>query len=270
MTAVAEAAVTAVATAAAGWGDPPRSASHTQPIESVGRTSPVRQHAPPPVRLCQPQSEPGSPAGAAAAGAGYANRNQSQAHPRGCRRRRRGLCQPQPELGSPRGLPAAAGAGYANRNQGSAYPDAGCRRRGAGYANNHVQQYHPGMVNGYWNGTGGGSRAWARATASGVGAWGTGSPMYGWGYSGYSNPYSGGFRVGGVRRPRPCSSRRRRSSRGGGLQLLPADQHDRRAARAGRRRPGDLGVRPGPRGVQGGRLRQGPAARPAGTGADAQ
>jgi tetratricopeptide (TPR) repeat protein len=26
-----------------------------------------------------------------------------------------------------------------------------------------------------------------------VGAWGTGSPMYGWGYSGYSNPYSGGF-----------------------------------------------------------------------------
>ncbi len=28
---------------------------------------------------------------------------------------------------------------------------------------------------------------------SGVGAWGAGSPMYGWGYSGYSNPYSGGY-----------------------------------------------------------------------------
>ena len=35
--------------------------------------------------------------------------------------------------------------------------------------------------------------------ASGVAAWGAGSPMYGWGYSGYSNPYSGGgYGSGGV------------------------------------------------------------------------
>ena len=36
--------------------------------------------------------------------------------------------------------------------------------------------------------------------ASGVGAWGAGSPMYGWGYSGYRNPYAygGGLGSGGV------------------------------------------------------------------------
>ena len=69
---------------------------------------------------------------------------------------------------------AAAGAGYANRNQ--------------------YNQYHPGMVNGYWNGNN--SAAWGATGAglgasTGVGAWGAGSPMYNYGYSGYNNPYSG-------------------------------------------------------------------------------
>ena len=53
-------------------------------------------------------------------------------------------------------------------------------------------------------------------------------------------------------------------------QLHAADQHDLGAARAGRRRPGDLGLRSGPRRVQGGQLRPGPATRPAGVGAGAE
>ena len=55
------------------------------------------------------------------------------------------------------------------------------------------------MVNGSWSGNGYG--AWARRATvgyGGVGAWGTGSPMYGWGYSGYSNPYSAGYAGAGV------------------------------------------------------------------------
>ena len=89
------------------------------------------------------------PAGAPAAGAGYAN-NQGLAHPgsRWCRRRR-GLCQ-QSGFGSP-------GSRWCRRRRGLCQPQPGLglslcrgRRRGAGYAN----QYHPGMVNGYWNGNG--------------------------------------------------------------------------------------------------------------------
>ena len=39
---------------------------------------------------------------------------------------------------------------------------------------------------------------------TGVGAWGAGSPMYGWGYSGYSNPYyGGGLGSGGVAQTAP-------------------------------------------------------------------
>ena len=113
-----------------------------------------------------------STAGAAAAGAGYANRNQN----------------PYPNAGA-----AAAGAGYANRNQ-SPYPNAGAAAVGAGYANrNQYDQYHPGMTNGYWNGN-----YWATGAGAvgmsmrGVGAWGVGSPIYGYGYSGYSNPYASG------------------------------------------------------------------------------
>ncbi|WP_406695546.1 tetratricopeptide repeat protein [Singulisphaera sp. Ch08] len=55
------------------------------------------------------------------------------------------------------------------------------------------------MVNGYWNGNN--SAAWGVAgyglgAMTGVGAWGTGSPVYAYGYSGYNNPYSSG--TGGV------------------------------------------------------------------------
>jgi hypothetical protein len=109
-------------------------------------------------------------AGAAAAGAGYANRNQS----------------PYSNAGA-----AAAGAGYANRNQ-SPYSNAGAAALGAGYANrNQYDQYHPGMANGYWNGNYG---AWGVGAGGlgGVAAWGVGSSMYGYGYSGYSNPYYAG------------------------------------------------------------------------------
>ncbi len=110
------------------------------------------------------------PAGAAPAGAGYANRNQTAAHPAGA---------------------AAAGAGYANRNQGLAHP-AGAAA-GAGYANrNQYDQYHPGMTNGYWNGNYGyGAWGMGAGLMAGVGMWGLGSALYGYGYSGYNNPYYG-------------------------------------------------------------------------------
>jgi tetratricopeptide (TPR) repeat protein len=123
------------------------------------------------------QSSSNHNAGAAAAGAGYANHNQSSQYP---------------HAGA---AGAAAGAGYANHNQSSQYPHAGAAgaAAGAGYANNH---------NGTWNGNnsaGWGATGLGGGYASGVGAWGVGSPMYGWGYSGYSNPYSaGGFGSGGV------------------------------------------------------------------------
>ncbi len=121
------------------------------------------------------QSPSVSNAGAAAAGAGAANRNQS------------------PSVSNAGA--AAAGAGYANRNQQPNYSNAGAAAAGATYANNNqYNQYHPGMVNGSWNGNN--SSAWG-ASGSGLGAtpgvaaWGTGSPVYSYGYSGYNNPYSG-------------------------------------------------------------------------------
>jgi tetratricopeptide (TPR) repeat protein len=132
------------------------------------------------------RNQPNYPnAGAAAAGATYANRNQPN----------------YPNAGA-----AAAGAAYANRNQPN-YPNAGAAAAGAAYANrNQYNQYHPGMVNGYWNGNN--SAAWGAAGAglgyaAGVGAWGAGSPMYSWGYSGYSNPYvpTGGAAVGATAQP---------------------------------------------------------------------
>ncbi len=118
---------------------------------------------------------PVSNAGAAAAGVGAANRNN------------------QPNFSNAGA--AAAGAGYANRNNQPNFSNAGAAAAGAGYANrNQYNQYHPGMVNGYWNGNN--SAAWGAtgaglAAAGGVGAWGAGSPMYSYGYSGYNNPYSG-------------------------------------------------------------------------------
>jgi tetratricopeptide (TPR) repeat protein len=50
------------------------------------------------------------------------------------------------------------------------------------------------MSNGYWNGNYG---AAAVGGYGGVGAWGAGSPAYGYGYSDYSNPYSSGTAGGG-------------------------------------------------------------------------
>ncbi len=124
------------------------------------------------------------------AGAGYANRNQSQSHPAGAAAAGAGYANNQ-GLNHPGAAGAAAGAGYAN-NQGLAHPGAVGAAAGAGYANS----YHPGMVNGTWSGNGygaWGATGYGAGYGTGVGAWGTGSPMYGWGYSGYSNPYSGGF-----------------------------------------------------------------------------
>jgi tetratricopeptide (TPR) repeat protein len=137
------------------------SPSFSQPRQQSGQSGNRSQYG------NQNQSHP---AGAAAAGAGYSNRNQGLNHPAG--------------------VGAAAGAGYANHNQDLNHPAAVGAAAGAGYAN----QYHPGMVNGYWGGNGYGAMGYG----TGVGAWGTGSPMYGWGYSGYSNPYSAGYAGVGV------------------------------------------------------------------------
>jgi tetratricopeptide (TPR) repeat protein len=133
-------------------------------------------------------------AGAAAAGAGYANRNQPNSSNAGAAAAGAGYAN-RNQSNYPNAGAAAAGAGYANRNQ-SNYPNAGAAAVGAGYANRNS-----GMVNGYWNGNNSG--AWGAAGAglgyaSGVGAWGVGSPMYNWGYSGYGNPYSGGYGSAGV------------------------------------------------------------------------
>jgi tetratricopeptide (TPR) repeat protein len=133
------------------------------------------------------------PAGSAAAGAGYANRNQSQAHPAGAAAAGAGYANNNQSLNHPGAAGAAAGAGYANNNQSLNHPGAAGAAAGAGYANNH---------NGTWNGNnyaGWGAAGLGMGYATGVGAWGTGSPMYGWGYSGYSNPYYGsGYGSGGV------------------------------------------------------------------------
>ena len=115
----------------------------------------------------QSGSSANHPAGAAAAGAGYANNNQSLNHPGAAG--------------------AAAGAGYANNNQSLNHPGAASAAAGAGYANNHSG------INGAWGATGYGATGYGYGYGAGVGAWGVGSPMYGWGYSGYSNPYSAGY-----------------------------------------------------------------------------
>jgi tetratricopeptide (TPR) repeat protein len=132
----------------------------------------------------------GHPAGAAAAGAGYANRNQSSAHPAGAAAAGAGYANNNQSLNHPGAAGAAAGAGYANNNQSLNHPGAAGAAAGAGYANNHSG------INGAWNGNNYG--AWGAAGygsgyGGGVGAWGAGSPIYGWGYSGYSNPYSAGY-----------------------------------------------------------------------------
>ena len=166
----------------------------------------------------QSQPEPGSPCRSRRRGAGYANRNDSN-------------------LNHPGAAGAAAGAGYANRNDSTLnHPGAAGAAAGAGYAYNHT-----GMGNGYWGGnyySGWGATGMGMGYASGVGAWGAGSPMYGWGYSGYNNPYyGGGGGAGGVAQARPYSSLATLSNRArAGFRLLPADQHDRPGAL---RRPGE-------------------------------
>ncbi len=144
------------------------------------------------------------PAGAAAAGAGYANHNQSSQYPHagaagaaaGAGYANHNQSSQYPHAGA---AGAAAGAGYANHNQGS-YPYAGAAggaAAGAAYANNHSGMGY----GGYWNGNnygGWGAAGLGYGYPTGVGAWGAGSPMYGWGYSGYSNPYSGGYGAAGV------------------------------------------------------------------------
>ena len=142
------------------------------------------------------QSGNPSNAGAAAAGAGYSNRNQQQYPNAGAATAGAGYAN-RNQSAYPNAGAAAAGAGYANRNQ-SAYPNAGAAAAGAEYANHNESAYPYGgaAAAGYWggnNGMGGGG---------GVGAWGAGSPMYGYGYSGYNNPYAtGGLGGAGIGQP---------------------------------------------------------------------
>ncbi|MGA8348023.1 MAG: tetratricopeptide repeat protein [Isosphaeraceae bacterium] len=151
-----------------------------------------------------------SNAGAAAAGADHANRNQSPSNA-GAAAAGAGYANHNNQgFNYPGAAGAAAGAGYANRNQGIDHPGAAGAAVGASYANhNQYDQYHPGMgyANyghyGYAGGMGGygGYGGWGGyggyGYGSGVGAWGMGSPMYGWGYSNYNNAYSGLGPIGG-------------------------------------------------------------------------
>ena len=135
-----------------------------------------------------------SNAGAAAAGAGYANRNEGPSNA-GAAAAGAGYANRNQSGNISNAGAAAAGAGYANRNQ-NPYPNAGAAAVGAGYANrNQYDQYHPGMTNGYWNGNYG-AMGVGTGGYGGVGAWGAGSPMYGYGYSSYANPYAAGYGTG--------------------------------------------------------------------------
>jgi protein involved in temperature-dependent protein secretion len=128
----------------------------------------------------------------AAAGAGYANRNQSQFSNAGAAAAGAGYANNQSNFSNAGA--AAAGASYAN-NQNN-FSNAGAAAAGASYANrNQYDRYHPGMAAGTWNGNYGVS---AVGGYGGVGAWGMGSPAYGYGYSSYNNPYSTGAAGGGA------------------------------------------------------------------------
>ena len=137
------------------------------------------------------RNQPGmSNAGAAAAGAGYANRNQPGMSNAGAAAAGASYAN-RNQPGMSNAGAAALGAGYANRNQ-PGMSNAGAAALGAGYANrNQYNQYHPGMTNGYWNGNNGALAA--GVAMGGIAAWGAGSPMYGYGYSGYTNPYASGM-----------------------------------------------------------------------------
>ena len=85
-----------------------------------------------------------SNAGAAAAGAGYANRNQGMDHPGAAGAAAgAGYANRNQGLDHPGAAGAAAGAGYANRNQGMDHPGAAGAAAGAGYANRNQGMDHP-------------------------------------------------------------------------------------------------------------------------------
>ncbi len=142
------------------------------------------------------RNQPNYPnAGAAAAGAGMANRNQPNYPNAGAAAAGAGVAnRNQPNY--PNAGAAAAGAAYANNNNASPYSNAGAAAAGAAYANrNDYDAYHPGLAAGTWNNHYG---VTAVAGYGGMGAWGVGSPAYGYGYSSYSNPYAGAVPVGAV------------------------------------------------------------------------
>ena len=198
---------------------------------------------------------------------GYANRNQGSQYPNaggGCCRRRAtptAISSQYPNAGA-----AAAGAGYANRNQARSIPTR---------VPPPPVQAMPITITAPGTATimqAGGRRDWARVTRAGSGPGASARRCTAGAIRAIAIPTMAAVTGrAAFRRPGPCSSRQFAAvDRGAGLRLLPADQHDRRGARAGRRRPGDFGVRPGPRGVQVGRLCPGRSARPAGTRPDAQ
>ena len=176
-------------------GGRPSNTQQPQPRENQGErpgtTNPTRAQATPNAGAAATgaavsnRNQPGvSNAGAAATGAAVSNRNQPGVSNAGA---------------------AATGAAVSNRNQ-PGISNAGAAATGAAYANrNNESNYHAGVVNGYWNrnaAPGWGTAAAVGAAgvglgyAGGVAAWGTGSPVYNWGYSGYNNPYYAG--MGGV------------------------------------------------------------------------
>ena len=170
-----------------------------------------------------------SNAGAAAAGAGYANRNQGMDHPGAAGAAAgAGYANRNQGMDHPGAAGAAAGAGYANRNQGMDHPGAAGAAAGAGYANRNQGIDHPGRLArprgpatpittsttsttpvwgtpttdttampGAWVAMAAMAAGGGYGYGSGVGAWGMGSPMYGWGYSNYNNAYSGLGPIGG-------------------------------------------------------------------------
>jgi len=91
------------------------------------------------------------------------------------------------------------GGGYGGYRGGAYGGYRGGAYGGAGYANRGLyNQYHPGMAGGYGYGNYGaglgmgvGGYGGFGGYGYGVGAWGIGSPMYGWGLSAYNNAYYG-------------------------------------------------------------------------------
>ena len=194
-------------------------------------------------------------AGGAAAGAGYANRNQGLDHPAaagaaagaGYANRNQGSTIPG-RLARPRGpaTPIATRAwtipGRLARLRGPATPIATrawtiperlARPRGPATPTTTSTTSTTPVWGTPTTDTTAMPGAWVAMAAgggygygSGVGAWGMGSPMYGWGYSNYNNAYSGLGPIGGGGNQSWSSS----------LRLLPADQHDRRGARGTRGR----------------------------------